>query len=243
MRAITATILLVFVAGCAGDIAEIGREPVMSPVGTGLAANVQPSASALFLPASGVSRGATIWDGGRANIFSDIRAVKIGDVITVQIAIDDKASFGNTSGRTQTDQINSGFNFVLNSIGIAKGTGQSPYTVQLNPQFDSSATSSAHGQGSIDRSEKIQLSVAAVVTDVLPNGNLIISGSQEVRVNFELRLLTVAGIVRPQDISKENAISYDKIAEARISYGGRGRIMEVQQPPLFQQIYDRLKAL
>jgi flagellar L-ring protein precursor FlgH len=85
------------------------------------------------------------------------------------------------------------------------------------------------------------LAVAAVVTDVLPNGNLIISGSQEVRVNFELRLLNVAGIVRPQDISRDNTIGYDKIAEARISYGGRGRIMEVQQPALVQQIYDRLK--
>ncbi len=95
----------------------------------------------------------------------------------------------------------------------------------------------------IDRKEKIQLAIAAVVTDVLPNGNLIISGSQEVRLNYELRLLTVAGIVRPQDISKENTISYDKIAEARISYGGRGRLMEVQQPAIIQQIYDRLKPL
>ena len=83
--------------------------------------------------------------------------------------------------------------------------------------------------------------MAAVVTDVLPNGNLIISGSQEVRVNFEMRLLNVAGIVRPQDISRENTIAYDKIAEARVSYGGRGRIMEVQQPAVIQQIYDRVK--
>ena len=114
---------------------------------------------------------------------------------------------------------------------------------QFKPQVTSSALSSTQGQGTIDRSEKIQLAVAAVVTDVLPNGNLIVSGSQEVRVNYELRLLNVAGIVRPQDISKANTISYDKIAEARISYGGRGRIMEVQQPTLLQQIYDRLKPL
>ena len=114
-------------------------------------------------------------------------------------------------------------------------------TSEYNPAYTSKSTSSASGQGAIDRSEKIQLAVAAVVADVLPNGNLIISGSQEVRVNFELRLLNVAGIVRPQDISKNNTISYDKIAEARISYGGRGRIMEVQQPALVQQIYDRVK--
>ena len=87
------------------------------------------------------------------------------------------------------------------------------------------------------------MSVGAVVTDVLPNGNLIVSGSQEVRVNYELRVLNIAGIVRPRDISKENTIAYNKIAEARISYGGRGRIMEVQQPGFGQQIFDRFRPL
>lgn len=211
----------------------------MSPVGTGLMADVQPSASAVFLPSSGRQRGSAIWDGGRANIFSDIRAVKIGDVITVQIAINDRATFDNATDRSLTAQANTGFDFKLGVSGFGKNTTNA----ELKPQFDSSAMSTTQGQGTIDRSEKIQLAVAAVVTDVLPNGNLIISGSQEVRVNYEMRLLTVAGIVRPQDISKENAISYDKIAEARISYGGRGRLMEVQQPALLQQIYDRLKPL
>ncbi|MCI0734737.1 MAG: flagellar basal body L-ring protein FlgH [Beijerinckiaceae bacterium] len=221
-------------AGCAGDIREIGREPFMSPVGTGLIPDVQPSASALFIPVRAPGQGSAIFDGRRANIFGDVRAVKIGDVVTVQIAINDRATFGNASDRSLAALVNTGFDFKLESNGR---------TTELKPQFDSSAASTTFGQGSIDRSEKMQLSVAAVVTDVLPNGNLIISGSQEVRVNFELRLLNVAGIARPQDISRENTIAYDKIAEARISYGGRGRIMEVQQPTLIQQIYDRLKPL
>jgi flagellar L-ring protein FlgH len=232
MRQMAVAIFAVTLAGCAGDVREIGLEPAMSPVGTGLIPSVQPSASALFLPARGASQQSAIWDGRRANIFDDVRAVKIGDVITVQISIDDKATFGNSTDRSLQSQINTGFNFQLT---------QNQTMTQFEPQYTSSSDSSTNGQGSIDRSEKIQLSVAAVVTDVLPNGNLIISGSQEVRVNFELRLLHVAGIVRPQDISRENTIAYDKIAEARISYGGRGRIMEVQQPAVLQQIYDRLK--
>jgi flagellar L-ring protein FlgH len=173
-------------------------------------------------------------DGGRADIFSDQRASKIGDVVTVQIAINDSATFGNSTDRSLTSEVDTGFDFKL---------GVNNKTSEFKPQFNSSALSSTQGQGTIDRSEKIQLSIAAVVTDVLPNGNLIVSGSQEVRVNYELRLLNVAGIVRPLDISKANTISYDKIAEARISYGGPGRIMEVQQPALLQQIYDRLKPL
>jgi flagellar L-ring protein FlgH len=232
MRQMAVAIFAATLAGCAGDVREIGLEPAMSPVGTGLIPSVQPSASALFLPARGASQQSALWDGRRANIFDDVRAVKIGDVITVQISIDDKATFGNSTDRSLQSQINTGFNFQLT---------QNQTMTQFEPQYTSSSDSSTNGQGSIDRSEKIQLSVAAVVTDVLPNGNLIISGSQEVRVNFELRLLHVAGIVRPQDISRENTIAYDKIAEARISYGGRGRIMEVQQPAVLQQIYDRLK--
>ncbi|HUI21424.1 MAG TPA: flagellar basal body L-ring protein FlgH, partial [Methylocella sp.] len=180
----------------------------MSPVGTGLIADVQPSASALFLSSSRPNRQSSIWDGGRTDIFSDPRAAKIGDVVTVQIAINDSASFGNATDRSLNSEVNTGFNWTLTT-----GTK----ITQFEPQITSNALSSTQGQGTIDRSEKIQLSVAAVVTDVLPNGNLIVSGTQEVRVNYELRMLNVAGIVPPQDISKENTISYDKIAEARIS--------------------------
>lgn len=203
----------------------------MSPVGTGLIADVQPTASALFLPA-GKSNSQSIWSGGRADIFSDPRAAKIGDVVTVNIAINDRATFGNATDRSLDAKVNANFDWKL---------GINSKISQLNPQLTSESMSSTQGQGNTDRSEKIRLSVAAVVTDVLPNGNLIVSGSQEVRVNFELRLLNVAGIVRPRDISRDNTISYDKVAEARISYGGRGRIMEVQQPAWGQQLYDWFK--
>jgi flagellar L-ring protein precursor FlgH len=220
-------------AGCAGDIREIGREPFMSPVGTGLVPDVQPSASTVFLPAR-YGQGQSIWAGGRTDVFSDPRAANIGDVVTVLIAINDRATFGNATDRSLDSKVDTGFDFKLDFNGDK---------TELKPQVNASALSSTKGRGSTDRAEKIRLSVAAVVSDVLPNGNLIISGSQEVRVNYELRLLNVAGIVRPRDISKNNTISYDKIAEARISYGGRGRVMEVQQPAVLQQIYDRIKPL
>lgn len=96
------------------------------------------------------------------------------------------------------------------------------------------------GQGSVDRDEKIDLKVAAVVTQRLPNRNLVVHGRQEVRVNFEVRDLQIAGVIRPQDISSDNAISYEKIAEARISYGGRGQITDFQQPRYGYQLLDVL---
>lgn len=205
----------------------------MSPVGTGLMAEVQPTASALFLPAPKPDS-RSIWSGGRADIFSDPRAAKIGDVVTINIGINDRASFGNTTDRSLDSAVGASLDWKL---------GLNNTRNEFKPEYLATAISKTKGEGNTDRAEKIQLSVAAIVTDVLPNGNLIISGSQEVRVNFELRLLNVAGIVRPRDISKENTISYDKVAEARISYGGRGRIMEVQQPAWGQQVYDWFKPL
>jgi flagellar L-ring protein FlgH len=233
MRYAAFLLLASSLGGCAGYVTEIGREPAMSPVGTGLVADVQPSASAVFLQTA-KPHPQTIWNGNRADIFSDPRAAKIGDVVTVNIAMNDRATFGNATDRSLNSQVDTGFDFKLNVNNK---------TSELKPELTSSALSSTKGEGNIDRAEKIQLSVAAVVTDVLPNGNLIVSGSQEVRVNFELRLLNVAGIVRPRDISRDNTISYDKVAEARISYGGRGRLMEVQQPAIGQQIYDWFKPL
>jgi flagellar L-ring protein FlgH len=115
------------------------------------------------------------------------------------------------------------------------------FNAQSSGQFDPKiqSTSHAQGQGGVSRSESIDLRVGAVVTCVLPNGNLIVSGRQEILVNYELRELIIAGIVQPGDIAADNSIAYDKIAEARISYGGRGRVMEVQQPGWGQQLYNK----
>lgn len=164
----------------------------------------------------------------------DQRSSSKGDIFTINISINDRAQIGNTTDRSQESQIKGALNYAtklfgLDALGAASG--------------DLASKSSTKGEGAINRSERIQLSVAAIVSDVLPNGNLLINGSQEILVNFELRVLEISGIVRPIDITKDNTISYDKIAEARVSYGGRGRLMEVQQPKLLHQVYDNLKPL
>ena len=167
------------------------------------------------LPASDNS----FWHDASADLFRDPRAMRAGDVVTVKISIKDKASLDSTSERSRDSSSNHAYDlsYDINAGGIKK---KGDATLGGN----ASAKTSTKGEGAITRSESIDLLVAAVVTDVLPNGNLVISGTQEVRVNFEVRVLSVAGVLRPRDIATDNTVSYDKIAEARISYGGRGRI-------------------
>ncbi len=143
------------------------------------------------------------------------------------IELDDSAKLDNRSNRMRNSSIGLDAGIAVPSTGFSWDLGASL-----------GSDSGSVGRGAIERSEALELTIAAVVTGVLPNGNLVISGSQEVRVNFEMRVLSIAGIVRPFDISKNNTIEYEKIAEARLAYGGRGRLTEVQQPAYGQQLYD-----
>jgi flagellar L-ring protein precursor FlgH len=223
-----APLALVPLAGCVQSLTEVGRAPTLAPVGSGLTAYHEPMPAEAF-PVPVRAGFNSLWDDSRADLYRDPRARNVGDVLKVEILIDDRASLDNSTDRSRNSQGAMGLGLFLDSEAL-------DYSLAANGAFNGS--SSSKGEGSVDRSEKIRLSVAAVVTEVLPNGNLLISGSQEVRVNFELRVLNIAGIVRPRDISKDNSITYDKIAEARVSYGGRGRLTEVQQPGWGQQIYD-----
>jgi flagellar L-ring protein FlgH len=216
-------------AGCGSNPSEFLREPSLSPIGSGLAAGrvgdgVDPT------PTGQIARPI-------ANLYTDQTVSQVGDIVTVIISINDKAQFDNASDRSKTAASNFNSTWGYTQGGASSSAGSTPSAVTLG----TTSSSSTQGQGNIDRQEQIQVSVAAVVTEVLPNGNLVISGSQEVRVNYELRQLTVAGIVRPTDISRANTVSYDRVAEARISYGGRGRLSEVQQPSWGQELWDFLK--
>ena len=180
----------------------------------------------------------SLWRTGSRSFFNDQRASRIGDIITVQIEIDDSAQLSNTSNRARTSSTSAG---VSNFFGLETAAGQA-----FNGAFDpanmigAESDSSHNGTGAINRQEKIELTVAAVIVDRLPNGNLVLAGRQEVRINGELRELTVSGIIRPEDVTANNRINQTQIAEARISYGGRGQISAVQRPNWGQRIGDAI---
>ena len=171
---------------------------------------------------------------GNGGYTGGVLAARIGDILTVRVSITDKAEIENTTKRSRKNNENMG---VPNFFGLENKV---PSTVDPSNLVTTDSTASSEGEGSVDRSEKLTTNVAAVVTQVLPNGNLVVEGKQEVRVNFEIRELIVAGIVRPEDIQSDNTIDSSKIAEARIAYGGRGQITDVQQPRYGQQVFDIL---
>ncbi len=185
-----------------------------------------------------IAERASLWTGERGSLLGDGRAMMRGDILTVVIEINDSAAISNSTNRSRSGAQNSnidGFfglptaldNRLPGGLSVGEGVG-----------VESSSTFS--GDGSVRRNEQLTLRVAATIVEVLPNGVLSIEGSQQVRVNFELRELLVSGFVRPQDVSRQNEVTYDNIAAARISYGGQGQISEVQQPRYGQQVTERL---
>lgn len=215
----------------------LGKEPPMQPV--------QPKVQSepIHWPAAGIyqepyrmASGNSLWDKDSKVFFKDQRAVKTGDILTVKIEIADKAQLDNKTERKRTESDTSG---VSKFFGLENKLANL-ITPDTDPSslINSKADLNNKGEGVIEREEKINTVVAAVVTDVLPNGNLVIYGSQEVRVNFEVRQLTIQGVIRPEDIDPKNEIQYSQIAEARISYGGKGVITDIQQPRLGSQVAD-----
>lgn len=179
---------------------------------------------------------ASLWARGRSSLFGERRAQARGDILTVVIEIDDRAEFSNQSERSRSGSETLG---ISNLFGFPQRFGENlPEGTSLANAVETNGAGKSSGDGSVRRNEKLELRVAATVIDVMQNGILKIQGTQEVRVNFELRELLVTGFVRPNDVSRKNEITYDKIAAARISYGGRGQITDVQQPRYGQQVAD-----
>ncbi len=178
----------------------------------------------------------SLWQPGSTKFFRDSRAWRVGDIIKVIVQIEDTANLKNS-----TQQKRNG----ADSWGIPKLFGKENALVGgLSANADpaslvSTNSSRSHsGSGKISRNEIIKTQVAATVTKVLANGNLVIQGTQEIMVNSELREIKVAGIIRPKDITTDNAINTNQIAEARVSYGGRGVVTDVQKPRAGSELID-----
>ncbi len=220
--------------GACSTVEEAVRGPDLSNMG--YPAALVPLEQQMAPPPQPASAG-SLWRAGSRSFFRDQRARNVGDILTVNINIDDRASLQNSTQRDRSSETNAGvgsFFGLENALGVLFPDGFDP-----DNMVEMQSGSSSAGSGTINRAERVSLTIAAVVTAVLPNGNLVIQGRQEVRTNRELRELLVSGIVRPNDISSENTIDHTQIAEARISYGGRGDVSRVQSPPAGQSVVER----
>jgi flagellar L-ring protein precursor FlgH len=222
--------------GACSTVKEAVRGPELAPVGYPAAlAPMDPRILARDVPQPASAN--SLWRVGARTFFHDQRASKVGDILTVLINIDDSAKTTNETTTARTSGITAGIPHVLgleSSLGKILPGGYDPANA-----LSTSTKTSQDGSGAVNRQEKISTSIAVNVASVLPNGNLVIQGTQEVRINNEVRQLTVAGIVRPEDISSSNTIQHTQIAEARISYGGRGDISRVQKTPAAQSLVEK----
>jgi flagellar L-ring protein precursor FlgH len=241
-----ALLCCVVLAGCntLSRLEEIGRPPELSPIGNP-AAQQGPTPVSLPMPAPEPLQSAganSLWRSGAKGFFRDQRARRVGDILTVQVTIDDRAELSNETSRSRSTEDNLGISEFFGLETKLDNVLPNPDSKPLDPSALVGASSgmSHQGSGEVDREEDIKVNVAALITQILPNGNLVLQGRQEIRVNFEMREVFVGGIVRPEDITPRNTIPHDKIAELRVAYGGRGQLTDVQQPRYGAQVLDIL---
>ncbi|MCR9175294.1 MAG: flagellar basal body L-ring protein FlgH [Alphaproteobacteria bacterium] len=230
---------MIALSGCSAmdRLANIGQAPEMTKIANPTdQAGYQPVSMPMPAPRVATRQANSLWQEGSRAFFKDQRASEVGDIITVVVEINDTADVSNTTTRSRanSDAANMGGFF-----GYESALGQVfPEAVTGDNLLSLGSNTSNVGTGVVGREEEINLRVAGVITQKLPNGNLVLYGRQEVRVNFEVREIVVGGVIRPQDIASTNTINYDQMAEARISYGGRGQLTDVQQPRYGSQVLD-----
>ncbi|SDF93780.1 flagellar L-ring protein precursor FlgH [Limimonas halophila] len=230
-------------AGCGVDdkLKRVGKKPEQTPVDNPakLHGSITPEMPQPTPRQRKEERNVnSLWTPGSRAFFKDQRASDVGDILTVTVNIQDEAEMENETTRERENS---------ESFGLASFFGLETELVDFLPGapdpgslVDATSTTNHEGEGEIEREEEITMNVAATVTDVMPNGNMVIAGRQEVRVNAENRILQVRGVVRPEDISSTNEIAHEEIAEARIIYGGEGQISSVQERRYGQQFYDAI---
>ena len=218
-------------------LASVGEPPKMAPIeNPQLQAEYKAISMPMPAPKDTRKQPNSLWGADRTSFFKDQRANDVGDILTVMIDIDDEAETNNETTRTRSSNEDAALDSFL---GYEASLGRVlPEAIDNTSLIGMNSGSSHTGVGEIERDEKISVQLAAIITQILPNGNLVVHGKQEVLVNFEKRIIAIDGIVRPEDISTENTVSHDQIAEARIIYGGEGQMTDVQQPRYGQQVYD-----
>jgi flagellar L-ring protein precursor FlgH len=226
-------------AGCntLSRLSEVAGGPEMSEVTNPTARpGYRPVSMPMPAPKASTGQPNSLWRPGARAFFRDQRASEVGDIMTVKLSISDSAKLDNKTTRDRDDSDVSG---ITGLLGLeAEATKVLPQGVNLANALNVGDKHSTSGDGEIDRKEAISILVAGVITQILPNGNMVVFGRQEIKVNAELREVMVTGIVRPEDIDYNNVISHDKIAELRVAYGGRGTLSDIQQPRWGTQIID-----
>lgn len=227
--------------GCSavGRIEDIGKAPELSPIANPVA---QPGYQPVTMPTEqgplGPHMANSLWTPGARSFFHDPRASHVGDLLTIDITIADAAKLSDTTTRSRTNSDDAN---LTNFFGLESELQKAlPSAADPSSLVKMGSDTSNVGSGSVDRSENVNLTLAGLVTQVLPNGNLVVRGHQQVRVNYELRDLQISGIVRPEDITADNTVNLSQIAEARVSYGGKGQITDMQQPRYGSQLFDVL---
>ena len=240
VKSVALLMMATSLSGCGmwSKLSRIGQEPPLSPITNPLEAKGYEPVS-MPMPEQNLQQNAanSLWRQGSSGFFKDQRASKVGDIITVKISTQDTALMENEMEQNRDDNSDS---LSINSVfGYEKYTSKFlPDSAKNDDLINISSNREIAGDGKIDRKESIDVTFAAVVTQVLPNGNLVIEGTQEIRVSYEVRQLSMRGIIRRADISSDNTIESSKIAELRVSYGGEGVISDVQQPRYGRQVID-----
>lgn len=239
MRIVLALVLLLPGCGALTRLSEVGRPPAMTPSGDPTAdPSYRPISMPMPRPQTAPAEANSLWRSGSRAFFKDQRAAAVGDIVTILVNITDAADLKNQSNEGRTGQESMG---LPNLLGFEAALPRIlAKAVNANQLVSASSAGNASGTGAIKRNETVTLRLAGVIVQALPNGNLAVAARQEVRVNNELRELQVSGVIRPQDIGSDNTVRHDRLAEARIAYGGRGQISDVQRPRYGQQLLDVL---
>ena len=218
-------------------LSEVGEPPKLSSIDNPTQSeSYRPVSLPMPAPQVAESNPNSLWRSGARSFFKDQRANQVGDILTVVVEMADNANLTNNTLRSRTNSEDLG---VPNLFGLeSEFTKVLPEGLDPTNALNMSSNSSNRGNGTLDRTEAINLRVAAIVIQILPNGNYVIHGRQEIRVNSEVREVQIAGVIRAADLNSANEVDYDKIAEARISYGGRGTISDVQQPRYGSEVLD-----